>query len=80
MKIPKTLNKVTGKETATEHAFSVAKWGPKTAAFIRGAKKKGTEATQLTVSMAYKHLKKPALDMYASNDEMDEMDDRADVW
>ncbi|KAG1733919.1 uncharacterized protein EDB91DRAFT_1251223 [Suillus paluster] len=34
LKTPKSFNKVTGKETATEHAFSIAKWGPKTASFI----------------------------------------------
>ncbi|KAG1717848.1 uncharacterized protein EDB91DRAFT_1259163 [Suillus paluster] len=75
-KTPKTLNKATGKETGMEHAFSVVKWGMKTAAFVRAAKKKGPEATCLTASMAYKHLKKPG----ASIDSDDEMDDREDVW
>jgi len=52
--MPKSFNKVTGKEMATEHTFSVAKWGLKTALFIRGANKKGTESIQLTMSMAYR--------------------------
>lgn len=69
----------TPKESATEHAFSVVNWGSKTAAFIQGAKKKGMEATQLMASMAYRCLKKPALDKYSSNDLSDE-DDRANVW
>jgi hypothetical protein len=30
--------------------------------------------------MAYKHLKKPGLDKYTSNDSSDEMDDREDIW
>ncbi|KAG0701118.1 hypothetical protein DFH29DRAFT_772441, partial [Suillus ampliporus] len=59
LKTPKTFNKVTGKEMATEHMFSVAKWGPKTASFVRGANKKGAESIQLMMSMAYKYLKKP---------------------
>jgi len=81
LKAPKTLNKITGKETATEHSFSVMKWGPKTAAFVLGAKKKGVEATCLTASMAYKQLKKPVLDKCSSGDSFGiEMDDRADVW
>ncbi|KAG1747792.1 uncharacterized protein EDB91DRAFT_1079509 [Suillus paluster] len=75
-KTPKTLNKATGKEMGTEHAFSVIKWGMKTAAFVRAAKKKGLEATRLMASMAYKHLKKPG----ASIDSDNEMDDREDVW
>lgn len=79
-KTPKTLNKATGKETGTEHAFSVVKWGMKTAAFVRAAKKKGPEATRLMASMAYKHLKKPGGEKYASIDSEDEMDDREDVW
>ncbi|KAG2145170.1 hypothetical protein DEU56DRAFT_732261, partial [Suillus clintonianus] len=29
LKTPKTLNRATGKESGTEHAFSVAKWGAK---------------------------------------------------
>ncbi|KAG1722161.1 uncharacterized protein EDB91DRAFT_1088212, partial [Suillus paluster] len=73
---PKTLNKATGKETGTEHAFSVVKWGMKTAAFVWAAKKKGPEATHLTASIAYKHLKKPG----ASINSDDEMDDHEDVW
>ncbi|KAG1888703.1 hypothetical protein F4604DRAFT_1915744 [Suillus subluteus] len=79
-KTPKTLNKVTGKETSTEHTFSVVKWGSKTTAFICTAQKKGLEAIQLTVSMAYKHLKKPGAEKHASIDSDDEMDDREDVW
>ncbi|KAG1892812.1 hypothetical protein F4604DRAFT_1564694, partial [Suillus subluteus] len=79
-KTPKTLNKVTGKETSTEHAFSVVKWGSKTTAFICAAQKKGPEAIQLTASMAYKHLKKPGAEKHASIDSDDEMDDREDVW
>src|SRR6267154_3714203 len=66
--------------TGTEHAFSVVKWGMKTAAFVRAAKKKGPEATHLMASMAYKHLKKPGGEKYASIDSEDEMDDREDVW
>jgi len=31
-------------------------------------------------SMAYKHLKKPGGEKYASIDSEDEMDDREDVW
>ncbi|KAG1888205.1 hypothetical protein F4604DRAFT_1916127 [Suillus subluteus] len=80
LKTPKSFNKVTGKETATEHAFSVGKWGPKTASFIRGANKKGVESIRLTMSMAYKYLKKPGFDNHNSIDSVDEMDDRADIW
>lgn len=64
----------------TEHAFSIAKWGPKTASFIRGANKKGAESIRLTMSMAYKYLKKPGFDNHNSLDSADEMDDRADIW
>ncbi|KAG1864385.1 hypothetical protein F4604DRAFT_1905370 [Suillus subluteus] len=79
LKTPKSFNKVTGKETATEHAFSVGKWGPKTASFIRGANKKGAESIRLTMSMAYKYLKKPGFDNHNSIDSVDEMDDHADI-
>ncbi|KAG2152690.1 hypothetical protein DEU56DRAFT_727716, partial [Suillus clintonianus] len=80
LKTPKTFNKATGKETTSEHAFSVAKWSSKTAAFVCGAKKKGTAATELTVSMAWKVLKKPGFEKYTGNDMSDEDDDRADIW
>ncbi|KAG1850263.1 hypothetical protein C8R48DRAFT_676782 [Suillus tomentosus] len=80
-KTPKTLNKVTGKETSTEHmAFSVVKWGSKTTAFIHAAQKKGLEAIQLTASMAYKHLRKPCVEKYTSINSDDEMGDREDIW
>ncbi|KAG2073142.1 hypothetical protein BDR04DRAFT_1152495 [Suillus decipiens] len=79
-KTPKTLNKITSKETSTEHTFQVIKWGSKTAAFICIAQKKGPEAIQLTASMAYKHLKKPGVKKYASINSDDEMDDCEDVW
>ncbi|KAG1889011.1 uncharacterized protein F5891DRAFT_1198892 [Suillus fuscotomentosus] len=80
LKTPKTLNKATGKETVSEHAFSIAKWKSKTDAFIRAAAKKGEAATELTVSMAWKLLKKPSFDKYTSNDSFKDEDDRADVW
>ncbi|KAG1808944.1 uncharacterized protein BJ212DRAFT_1302836 [Suillus subaureus] len=79
-KTPKTLNKATGKKMGTEHAFSVVKWGMKTAAFVWAANKKGPEATCLMASMAYKHLKKPGGKKYASINSEDEMDDHEDVW
>ncbi|KAG1866579.1 hypothetical protein DFJ58DRAFT_724072 [Suillus subalutaceus] len=80
LKTPKFFNKVTGKEMATEHAFSIAKWGPKTASFIQGANKKGVESNRLTMSMAYKYLKKPGFNNHNSLDSADKMDDRADIW
>ncbi|KAG0698921.1 hypothetical protein DFH29DRAFT_1002376 [Suillus ampliporus] len=80
LKMPKTFNKVTGKEMTTEHVFSVAKWGLKTASFIQGANKKGAESIQLTMSMAYKYLKKPGFNNHNSADSVDEMDDCADIW
>lgn len=80
LKTPKTLNKATGKETVSEHAFSIAKWKSKTDTFIRAAAKKGEAATELTVSMAWKLLKKPGFDKYTSNDSFEDEDDRVDVW
>ncbi|KAG1813498.1 uncharacterized protein BJ212DRAFT_1300912 [Suillus subaureus] len=79
LKTPKSFNKVTGKEMATEHAFSIAKWGLKTASFIRGVNKKGMESIWLTMSMAYKYLKKPGFNNHNSLDSVDEMDDHADI-
>ncbi|KAG1728599.1 uncharacterized protein EDB91DRAFT_1086013 [Suillus paluster] len=78
-KMPKTVNPATGKASSTEHAFSVGKWGLKTATYIQGAQKKSVEAMQLTMSMAYKHLKKPGFNKYSSSDSSDEMDDCADI-
>ncbi|KAG1747217.1 uncharacterized protein EDB91DRAFT_1245654 [Suillus paluster] len=59
LKTLKTFNKAMGKETVSEHAFPIAKWKSKTDAFIHGAAKKGEASTELTVSMAWKLLKKP---------------------
>ncbi|KAG2119691.1 uncharacterized protein F5147DRAFT_767160 [Suillus discolor] len=58
LKTPKTLNT---RRQVSEHAFSIAKWKSKTDTFIRAAAKKGEAATELTVSMAWKLLKKPWL-------------------
>ncbi|KAG2353225.1 hypothetical protein BDR07DRAFT_1496672 [Suillus spraguei] len=74
LRTPKSLNKITGKETGTEHTFSFAKWGPKTALFIQGANKKGAASIQLTMSMASKYLKKPGFDNHNSTDSADEVD------
>ncbi|KAG1901073.1 uncharacterized protein F5891DRAFT_1187771 [Suillus fuscotomentosus] len=79
LKTPKTLNKATGKETVSEHPFSIAKWKSKTDTFICVAAKKGEAATELTVSMAWKLLKKPGFDKYTSNDSFEDEDDHADI-
>ncbi|KAG1846542.1 hypothetical protein F4604DRAFT_1688357 [Suillus subluteus] len=79
-KTPKTFNKAMGKETVSEHAFSIAKWKSKTDAFIHGAAKKGEASTELTVSMAWKLLKKPGFEKYSSNDSFEDDDDHADIW
>ncbi|KAG2347029.1 hypothetical protein BDR05DRAFT_996814 [Suillus weaverae] len=78
LKTSKTFNKTTGKETVSEHSFSIAKWKAKTDAFTRGATKKGVAAMELTVSMAWKLLKKPGFEKYTSNDSSE--DDHADIW
>ncbi|KAG1876644.1 hypothetical protein DFJ58DRAFT_182878 [Suillus subalutaceus] len=79
LKIPQSFNNVTGTEVATEHAFSVAKWGLKTASFIQGANKKGIDSIQLTMSMAYEYLEKSSFDNHSSIDLVDEIDHRADI-
>ncbi|KAG1738089.1 uncharacterized protein EDB91DRAFT_1082851 [Suillus paluster] len=67
LKMPKTFNKATGKETVSEHTF------------ICGAAKKGEASTELTVSMAWKLLKKPGFERYSSNDSFEDDDDDVDI-
>jgi hypothetical protein len=63
-----------------EHAYSIAKWKAKTDTFTCGAIKKGAAATELTVLMAWKLLKKPGFEMYTSNDSFDEDNDYVNIW
>ncbi|KAG1842848.1 hypothetical protein F4604DRAFT_1689715 [Suillus subluteus] len=48
--------------------------------FIHGAAKKGEASTELTVSMAWKLLKKPGFKKYSSNDSFEDDNDCADIW
>ncbi|KAG1884619.1 hypothetical protein F4604DRAFT_1676738 [Suillus subluteus] len=79
LKTPKTFNKAKGKETVSEHTFSIAKWKSKIDAFIRGAAEKGEASTELTVSMAGKLLKKPSFQKYSSNDSFEDNDNHVDI-
>jgi hypothetical protein len=58
VRAPKVLNKATGKETWTIHAFSVSNWGSQTLAFSKSVQAKGDEAIKTISSMAWKVLKK----------------------
>lgn len=82
MKTPKVLNKATGKETWTIHAFSVSNWGPQTLAFSRSVQAKGDEAIKTIASMAWKVLKKSksGLESFLDEDESVENDPRAFLW
>lgn len=79
MKTPKVLNKATGKETWTIHAFSVSNWGSQTLAFSRSVQVKGDEAIKTIASMAWKVLKKSksGLESFLDEDESVENDPRA---
>lgn len=81
VKTPKTFNKQTGKETWTANAFSVNNWGSQTISFAKAARSKGKAVVKDITTMAWKLLKKPksGLEGYLSDDDDEELDDRAFV-
>ncbi|KAG2745187.1 hypothetical protein P692DRAFT_20742294, partial [Suillus brevipes Sb2] len=84
VRAPKVLNKATGKETWTIHAFSVSNWGSQTLAFSKSVQAKGDEAIKTISSMAWKVLKKSksqaGLESFLDDDESIENDPRAFLW
>jgi hypothetical protein len=84
VRAPKVLNKATGKETWTIHAFSVSNWGSQTLAFSKSVQAKGDEAIKTISSMAWKVLKKSksqaGLESFLNDDESIENDPRAFLW
>ena len=86
LRTPKTLNKLTGKESTTEYAFSINNWGSATTAYMKSVNKKGDIAIKTTTSMARKLLKKSSgagLEKYlrlGDASDSEEIDSRAMLW
>ncbi|KAG2149551.1 hypothetical protein BD769DRAFT_1381341 [Suillus cothurnatus] len=78
VKTPKVLNKATGKETSTAHAFSVNNWGPATHSFSKSARLKGKDIMSDITLMSWKLLKKSKsrLEDFVSDDDSEELDVR----
>ncbi|KAG1902158.1 uncharacterized protein F5891DRAFT_978876 [Suillus fuscotomentosus] len=76
VKTPKVLNKATGKETSTAHAFSVNNWGPATHSFSKLACLKGKDIMSDITLMSWKLLKKSKseLEDFISDDNSEELD------
>lgn len=52
IKLPKVLNKVTGKVTSAPYLFSRDLWGKANTGYMKGIKKKGLDFVETTVDMA----------------------------
>ncbi|KAG1849620.1 hypothetical protein C8R48DRAFT_677043 [Suillus tomentosus] len=78
VKTPKVLNKATGKETSTAHAFSVNNWGPATHSFSKSARLKGKDIMSDITLMSWKLLKKSksGLEDFISDDDSEELNVR----
>jgi hypothetical protein len=78
VKTPKVLNKATGKETSTAHAFLVNNWGPATHSFSKSAHLKGKDIMSDITLMSWKLLKKSKsrLEDFVSDDDSEELDVR----
>lgn len=83
LRTPKTFNRSTGKDSTTEHTFSINNWGSVTTAYLVAVKKKGDLFLKDTTSTARKLLKKSGgagLDRYLrlnDDDESEDFDKRA---
>ncbi|KAG1880016.1 hypothetical protein F4604DRAFT_1995983 [Suillus subluteus] len=53
IKLPKVLNKVTGKVMSTPYLFSRDLWGKANTGYMKGIKKKGLDFVETTVDMSY---------------------------
>lgn len=78
VKTLKVLNKATGKEISTAHAFLVNNWGPATHSFSKSARLKGKDIMSDITSMSWKLLKKSksGLEDFISDDDSEELDMR----
>jgi hypothetical protein len=78
LRTPKTFNKSTGKDSTTEHAFSISNWGSVTGSYLVGVRKKGDIYLRDITLAAQKLLKKSgnaSLERYLRLDGEDESED-----
>ncbi|KAG1803412.1 uncharacterized protein BJ212DRAFT_1487013 [Suillus subaureus] len=80
LRMPKTFNPATGKDSTIQNAFSIGNWGDVTAAYIISVRAKGDIFMKDLVSTACKLLKKKlgGLDKYLHLSDEDNNDDNND--
>lgn len=81
LRMPKTFNPATSKDSTIQNAFSIGNWGDVTAAYVISVRAKGDIFMKDLVSTACKLLKKKlgGLDKYLHLSDEDDNDDNDDI-